>query len=88
MTKTKEDATKEAPTNQPEPDPLKCGIVMPIAECMKQDRKRLHARALVGMSNPYEASLRPKLVMTTTGASVVDATRGIVRDLEQRGLEG
>ncbi|WP_159086513.1 hypothetical protein [Burkholderia sp. LA-2-3-30-S1-D2] len=31
MTKTKEDVTKEAPTNQPEPEPLKCGIVMPIA---------------------------------------------------------
>lgn len=60
-------------------------VATPLAECERRDVKGLYARArrgeicnFTGVDDPYEAPLRPELVIDTSGISVDDAAQRVL----------
>ncbi len=72
---------------------LEVHVSTPLAECERRDVKGLYARArrgelrqFTGIDDPYEAPMRPELVVDTSAISVEAAGREVLRLLDQRGV--
>jgi len=70
-------------------------VATPLEVCEQRDRKGLYAKAraglvreFTGISDPYEAPLKPEVVIDTTDTSPEEAAQEIILHLEQEGFIG